>query len=175
MWVVGRRGPHHASFTTPELRELVTTPGVQVRVINGDFDAIDDADLDRRTRANVQVLREAAATTVGSNPSRVFSTVHRSAGFGGNGSGNAFQVSDACTAFHNYQMLWTAEAVKFGMDGTLNHTYTNPKTGYDAWPFDNLQYMILNIAIGGDLGGPVDDSIFPVTMEVDHVRVWQAR
>ena len=35
--------------------------------------------------------------------------------------------------------------------------------------------MILNIAIGGDLGGPVDDSIFPVTMEVDHVRVWQAR
>ena len=67
VWVVGRRGPHHASFTTPELRELVTTPGVQVRVINGDFDAIDDADLDRRTRANVQVLREAAATTV-ANP-----------------------------------------------------------------------------------------------------------
>ncbi len=112
---------------------------------------------------------------VGSNPSRVFSTVHRTAGFGGNGSGSDFQVPDACTAFHNYQMLWTPDAIQFGMDGTLNHTYTNPKTGYDAWPFDNPQYMILNIAIGGDLGGPVDDSIFPVTMEVDYVRVWQAR
>lgn len=111
---------------------------------------------------------------VGSNPSRVFSTVHRSAGFGGNGSGSDFQVADACTAFHTYQMLWTPDAIKFGMDGTLNHTYTNPKTGYDAWPFDNPQYLLLNIAIGGDLGGPVDDSIFPVTMEVDYVRVWQA-
>jgi beta-glucanase (GH16 family) len=33
--------------------------------------------------------------------------------------------------------------------------------------------MILNVAIGGDLGGPVDDSIFPVQMEVDYVRVYQ--
>jgi hypothetical protein len=33
--------------------------------------------------------------------------------------------------------------------------------------------MILNIAIGGDLGGPVDDNIFPVTLQVEHVRVFQ--
>ena len=43
-----------------------------------------------------------------------------------------------------------------------------------AWPFDAPQFLLLNIAIGGDLGGPVDDGIFPVTMEVDYVRVWQA-
>lgn len=111
---------------------------------------------------------------VGSDPTRVLSTVHRSAGFGANGSSSSFQVADACTAFHNYQMLWTPEAVKFGTDGQLKHTYANPHTGYDAWPFDNPQYMILNLAIGGDMGGAVDDSIFPVTMEVDYVRVWQA-
>jgi hypothetical protein len=33
--------------------------------------------------------------------------------------------------------------------------------------------MILNLAIGGDLGGTVDDDIFPVRMEVDYVRVYQ--
>ena len=33
--------------------------------------------------------------------------------------------------------------------------------------------MILNLAIGGDLGGTVDDTIFPVVFEVDHVRVYQ--
>ena len=71
-------------------------------------------------------------------------------------------------------MLWTPDAIQFGMDGQLHHTYPNPKTGVEAWPFDHPQYLILNIAIGGDLGGPVDDSIFPVTMEVDYVRVWQA-
>lgn len=64
VWVIGRRGPHHASFTTKELRELCSLEGVQVRVSAGAFDGIDDADLDRRTRANVEVLREADARVV---------------------------------------------------------------------------------------------------------------
>jgi len=45
--------------------------------------------------------------------------------------------------------------------------------GKDIWPFDHPQYMILNLAIGGDLGGPVDDAIFPVSFQVDYVRVYQ--
>lgn len=64
MWVIGRRGPHHASFTTKELRELCSLDGVQVRVSAGAFDGIDEGDLDRRTRANVEVLREADARVV---------------------------------------------------------------------------------------------------------------
>lgn len=67
------------------------------------------------------------------------------------------------TAFHNYQMTWTADVIVFGVD---DHNYfefmkPNPDT-YSAWPFDRPQYMILNLAIGGDPGGPVDDTIFPV-------------
>ncbi len=66
--VIARRGPHHAAFTTVELRELVHTPGLQVTV-NGDaFDGIPD-DLDRRPKANVEILREAAAKSV-ENPRR---------------------------------------------------------------------------------------------------------
>ncbi|WP_226345366.1 NAD(P)-binding protein [Agilicoccus flavus] len=61
VWVVGRRGPQHASYTTRELRELLDTPGVAVHVSPGAFDGIDDADLDRRTRGNVEALRAAAA------------------------------------------------------------------------------------------------------------------
>ena len=63
IWVIGRRGPHHASFTTVELRELVSTPGVQVTVTPDSFDGIPE-DLDRRARTNVEVLREAAAREV---------------------------------------------------------------------------------------------------------------
>ena len=112
---------------------------------------------------------------VGGNPTRVFSTVHRQAGFAGNGSGGATQVADACTAFHNYQMNWTADDIAFGVDGVVHHRYANPRTGSAAWPFDAPQYLLLNIAIGGDLGGAVNDAIFPVTMEVEYVRVYQAR
>jgi ferredoxin/flavodoxin---NADP+ reductase len=64
VWVIGRRGPQHASFTTTELRELCRTPGVAVSVDPEAFEGIDDAALDRRTRANVAVLREASVTEV---------------------------------------------------------------------------------------------------------------
>ena len=111
---------------------------------------------------------------VGSNASRVFGTVHTRAGSGGNSIGAATQVADACTAFHDYQLHWTADEITIGVDGVVYFRYANPGTGRDRWPFDASQYLLLNIAIGGVLGGPVDDGIFPVVMEIDHVRIWQA-
>ena len=64
VWVIGRRGPHHASFTTRELRELCELEDVNVTVSAGAFDGIDEADLDRRTRNNVATLRAAAEREV---------------------------------------------------------------------------------------------------------------
>ena len=64
VWVIGRRGPQHASFTTPELRELCSTPGVRVSVQPESFDWIEDDLLDRRTRTNLAVLREASEREV---------------------------------------------------------------------------------------------------------------
>lgn len=109
---------------------------------------------------------------VGSNPSRVFGTVHTRQS-GGPGTGAAVTISDACTTFHNYQMTWTVDAITIGVDGVDYYRYANPRAGLITWPFDAPQYLLLNIAIGGDLGGSVDDSIFPVTLEIDHVRVYQ--
>ncbi len=111
---------------------------------------------------------------VGSNASRVFGTVHTRAGSGGNSIGAATQIVDACTAFHDYQLHWTANEITIGVDGVVYFRYANPGTGRDRWPFNASQYLLLNIAIGGVLGGSVDDSIFPVVMEIDHVRIWQA-
>jgi beta-glucanase (GH16 family) len=112
---------------------------------------------------------------IGHRPGRVFSTVHTAAGSGGNGQGAARQLDDVCERFHDYQMLWTPQAIRFGIDGVEHFRHANPGTGPKAWPFDAPQFLILNIAIGGDLGGAVDDRIFPVTMEVEHVRVYQRR
>ena len=110
---------------------------------------------------------------IGHQAGRVFSTVHTAAGSGANGMGAAVQLPDVCTAFHNYQMHWTAQSIRFGIDGVAHFEYLNPGTGSARWPFDAPQFLILNIAIGGDLGGKVDNGIFPVQMEIDHVRVYQ--
>jgi beta-glucanase (GH16 family) len=112
---------------------------------------------------------------IGREPGRVFSSVHTAAGHGGNPAGGGRQVPDACTAFHDYQMHWTADTVRFGIDGVMHFEYKNLRTGPDRWPFDKPQFLILNIAVGGDLGGAVDDTAFPVSMEIDHVRVYRAR
>lgn len=66
VWVVGRRGPESASFTPPELRELLTLDGVRVAVDPAGLAGIDTASLDRRRAANVAALAEAAGRDVGS-------------------------------------------------------------------------------------------------------------
>lgn len=110
---------------------------------------------------------------VGKEPPRIFSTVHTTAANAGNGPGAAVQIVDACTTFHIYQMHWTPLRASFAVDGKTHFVYANPGTGAAKWPFDAAQSMILNLAIGGDLGGAIDDSIFPVSMEVDYVRIYQ--
>lgn len=110
---------------------------------------------------------------VGKNEGHVFSTVHTTSGSGGKGRGAGTQLTDVCARFHDYQMHWTPRAVHFGIDGRHHFTYRNEGVGPAQWPFDRPQFLILNIAIGGDLGGEVDDRIFPVQLAVEHVRVWQ--
>ncbi len=84
-------------------------------------------------------------------------------------------MADVCTAFHRYQLTWTATRITIGMDDHNYFQYSNDGSGTAEWPFDGPQYIVLNIAIGGDWGGQhgVDDTIFPVRMEIDYVRVYQ--
>lgn len=88
--------------------------------------------------------------------------------------GATTMVPDACDAFHNYQLTWTADQIAIGVDDKVYFTFANSKDADKGqWPFASPQYLILNVAIGGQLGGPVDDAIFPVQMEVDYVRMYQ--
>jgi ferredoxin--NADP+ reductase len=59
VWLVGRRGPEHAAFTTPELRELLDTRGIGVTYSGSDLAAIDQASLERHARANVAAIAKA--------------------------------------------------------------------------------------------------------------------
>ena len=113
---------------------------------------------------------------VGKKQGEVLGTVHTAAYNHtlGTHKGAATMVPDACDAFHDYQLLWDARRVLVGVDGRYYFEFVNPGDGDKRkWPFSEPHYLLLNVAIGGDLGGPVDDRIFPVQMEVEHVRVYQ--
>ncbi|PUZ21524.1 Glycosyl hydrolases family 16 [Chitinophaga costaii] len=84
-------------------------------------------------------------------------------------------IPTAITGFHLYRLDWTPTALRGYIDDELVLTVQNEGAGYTVWPFDKRFHLLLNLAIGGDWGGAqgVDDPIFPVTMEVDYVRVYK--
>ena len=91
------------------------------------------------------------------------------------GKGDKISIRDASKAFHIYAVEWDAQKIDFLVDDRNYFTYRNDGTGADAWPYDKDQFLILNLAIGGDWGGQkgIDDAIFPQRYEIDYVRVYQ--
>lgn len=77
--------------------------------------------------------------------------------------------------FHIYGVEWDKENVVISLDGKAYFQFKNEHTGYEAWPFDNKMYLLLNLAVGGNWGGAkgVDETIWPKRMEIDYVRVFQ--
>ncbi len=76
-----------------------------------------------------------------------------------------------------YAVEWDATEINFFVDDDNYFTFKNEGTGGDSWPFDEEQYLILNIAVGGAWGGAkgVDDGVFPQRLCVDHVRVYRKK
>lgn len=78
--------------------------------------------------------------------------------------------------FHVYSLEWAPDELTISMDGSPYFTYINDGTGWESWPYDHPFHLVLNLAVGGmwgRAGGPIDDTIFPMRLEIDYVRVFQ--
>lgn len=79
--------------------------------------------------------------------------------------------------FHVWRMDWSEESIELYVDDLLLNkvplsSLVN-KDGSSFEPFKQPEYMLLNLAIGGQSGGNPDASPFPRRFEVDYVRVYQ--
>ena len=81
------------------------------------------------------------------------------------------------SSVHTYSIEWTPDKIDFMVDGVIYNHFINEHLTTKEWPFDQPFYLILNLAVGGNWGGKkgVDESVFPATLEVDYVRVFQTR
>ena len=114
---------------------------------------------------------------VGFNPDTVFSTVHTEK-FNhmiGTQVGKKAGLETATEEFHVYTMEWDENEIKSYVDGIHYFTFKNNLEGHESWPYDQPFYLILNLAIGGGLGGQkgIDDTKFPHNYEIDYVRIYQ--
>jgi len=105
----------------------------------------------------------------GMEQNKIFGTLHYPGRSGGNADGTTINIANASTEFHNYKTEWTATSIKIYVDDVLFYTFANSS----ATPFNQKFFILLNFAIGGTFGGPVDPALTGGTMEVDYVRVYQ--
>jgi beta-glucanase (GH16 family) len=78
------------------------------------------------------------------------------------------------TEFHKFRIDWTPDYVRAFIDDKQYFEFKNPKGGWEQWPFDKKQHILMNLAIGGNWGGQkgVDDTIFPNKFQIDYIRVY---
>jgi len=89
----------------------------------------------------------------------------------------AFKQPDWSQQFHTWRMDWDEESISLYVDGQLLNkvllTDLVNRDGSNFNPFTQPQYILLNMAVGGDSGGDPSSTTFPRRFEVDYVRVYQ--
>ncbi|GAA4272046.1 glycoside hydrolase family 16 protein [Aquimarina gracilis] len=117
----------------------------------------------------------------GDAPTEIFGTVH------GPGYSREESISKTYTlendrvdtGFHIYGIEWGPNYINYYIDDVLYYQITpedvdEETNGEGKWVFnDRPFYIILNLAVGGNLpGAPNEETVFPQTMVVDYVRVY---
>jgi beta-glucanase (GH16 family) len=107
----------------------------------------------------------------GRNPGEVEATVHT---FTGSHAAHV-DVEDATDAFHAYAVELTPTSIVWTVDGWPYHRYTKPSNDTLDWPFGNGNRLrvILNLAMGGPLAGPIRDRQAPWRFEVENLRYYE--
>jgi beta-glucanase (GH16 family) len=113
---------------------------------------------------------------VGREPDLIIGTLHGPGYSGASGISQwNRQEYDIADDFHTYAIEWTADQIDWYYDGAKYHTVAPGDLSGKQWVFDQPFFVILNLAVGGTLGGAIGlDTEFPTQYYVDYVRVYEA-
>ncbi|MBP5658764.1 MAG: family 16 glycosylhydrolase [Paludibacteraceae bacterium] len=122
---------------------------------------------------------------IGNVPNRVLGTLHTAQDRYGSKSSRAYTGLDNIeNNFHIYGVEWAQEetngrdVIRFYVDDVVySEQVESMVDDDDYWPFNRPNYFIINMAVGGTLGGGINDDIWtePRLMKVDWVRVYQRK
>jgi len=98
--------------------------------------------------------------------------IHTPSSYGSTVNTSIQPLADVANDFHVYSMNWSPDQITFLIDGVGFYTYNPAVKNDDTWPFYLEQYLLLNIAMGGN-GGAIDPNFSQSSMVIDYVRVYQ--
>jgi beta-glucanase (GH16 family) len=109
----------------------------------------------------------------GQDKSWFYVAAHAGSASGSGDTGNVkytfASTTTASSDFHVYSVDWYADHIVFQVDD-IEIARTTFAT---SSPFYTIpEYLILDLALGGTMGGTVDNNAFPMDMIVDYVRVY---
>jgi beta-glucanase (GH16 family) len=111
---------------------------------------------------------------VGKEPDFVHATIHYRKDGKHASNGKQLKVDQPWNDFHVYAVEWTPDRLDFYYDQTKYQSVpVSVADDQGQNPFRKAQYLLINLAMGGSWGGPIDDSLLPQKFVIDYVRVYQ--
>ncbi len=115
---------------------------------------------------------------IGKEPSIIHGTIHGPGYSGGEGISSSYSLSNNrrfADSFHTFAVEWEPNVVRFYCDGFLYSTKTPADLpAGKTWVLNKPFFILLNLAVGGNWpGSPDETTVFPQTMLIDYVRVYQ--
>ncbi len=108
---------------------------------------------------------------VGRDADSLFTSLHTPASYGNTVNTKKTKL-ETPSAWHRYGCDWRENQIVFYRDDKEVYRFDPSQKNDETYPFRKPFYIILNMAIGGNFGGVIDDSIFPQTYEIDYLRVY---
>ncbi|PKV50182.1 glycosyl hydrolase family 16 [Aquimarina sp. MAR_2010_214] len=110
---------------------------------------------------------------VGNNQNTIHGSIHTTSSSGNTVNTGSTTVSNVSSEFHIYSVNWSGDEISFLIDDEIHYTYNPTIKDATTWPFDANQFIIFNIAMGGNMGETIDPTFTESTMEIDYVKVYQ--
>ena len=111
---------------------------------------------------------------VGKEPHDVHCNLHYALKGRHTSAGGMVKLDNPWDEFHVYAVDWNSDRMEFSCDQKKYYTFDLSKADEQGFnPYRKPQYILLNLALGGGYGGPIDDANLPQTFVIDYVRVYQ--
>ena len=115
---------------------------------------------------------------IGNHPKDIYGTIHYhdSIAKGHQSNGSKIVGEKLDTDFHIYGIEWNEQTIDLYFDHKKYHSFAIDSAGKGSEnSFRKPFYLLINLAMGANWPGPIDDGVLPQQFVVDYVRIYQKK